>query len=444
MKKKGGSKERLREVIMKQVLPPEAQNNPEDIKQFTELSDIIATVILESGVISEIKKKWVWSPAELDVIKKKIESLLREKNKTMYFLPDDEVDEVLPRIATILSSPKSIHFLKEIGDIDIEEYSFTDVIPKKAKVYVILGMGCTAEVDMEKAKNTQERECKLKARNTIEEQLCETSLIEVYEKSEMKQVREFYANKFELPKQDVFVLCETSLYKVVSRMAKQLVLDAIPYSDYVLSPPFDKFGLKTVNAIIQDILMDNKVYVYGFSYGGSMANKLAMKLQAYAATSQIFMEKQKRNLIITTCGSPIIAEFETIKDINIRNYLHLGDGRVDWIHKQKEPALSELTERIDIPSMDGYWLSTISRTNPSVTWIDRYVSDGIRFIDKVSKNKKQKDNLATMVHNKGYPGIKNIREDEFKEGIPTTPSESLRAASRLPGPSGSKVHYHFS
>jgi hypothetical protein len=420
MKKKGGSKEkqRLREVIIKQLLPSQIQNNPEVIKEFTELSDIIATVILESGVISEIKKKWVWSPAELDVIKEKIESLLREKNKTMYFVPDDEVDEVLPRIATILSSSTSIHFLKKIGDIDIEEYSFKDVIPKKAKVYVILGMGCTAEGDMEKVKNAQERECKLKARNEIQEQLCETSLIEIYEKSEMKQVREFYANKFDLPIQDVFVLCETNLYKVVSRMAKQVVLGAIPYSDYVLSQPFDKSVEKTVNAIIQGIRMDNKVYVYGFSYGGSMANKLAMKLQAYTAINQIFMEKQKRNLIITTCGSPIIAEFETIKDINIRNYLHLGDGRVDWIHKQKEPALSELTERIDSPSMHGYWLSTVSRTNPSVTWIDKYVSDGIRFIDKVSKNKKQKVSLATMVHSSGYPGITTIRENEFKKGIP--------------------------
>jgi hypothetical protein len=411
-KKKGGSedKQKLIDFLFTHLLGSDVKKNHDVIKQLTPILYNIAVVIIESGVLSEAKK-WLWSS---DRVKEKITTLLEEKNKTLHYVADNEAKTLFSRVASILSSPESIRFLKNIGDIDIEDYTFSDVTPKQAKVYIILGSGCAVEGNMEKVKNTTERQCKRRARNETQEKWCETSLAETYEQSELKRQRENYAEKFDLPKENVFILCETSMYKVVSRMAKQLVMGAIPYSHLVLSQPFDKMGEKTVLSIIQDILTDNKVYVYGFSYGGSMANKLAVKLQAYAMTDPIFMEKQKWNLIMTTCGSPIIAEFETIKDINIHNYLHVGDGRVDWIHKEKEPTLVEFTERIDRPN-GGYWLSTVSSTNPSVTWIDRYTRDGIRFIDHVAKSKNV--DMAQMVHNMGYLDIEVMRENEFRAGV---------------------------
>jgi hypothetical protein len=283
-----------------------------------------------------------------------------------------------------------------------EALAFRDITPSKLKLYFILRSGCRTETNIEKIQKQNQSP---------------DSLAETYENSKLKEDRLDISETFSIPEENVTIFCEQGLFNIVMNMASEFAIGKF------FSSKLEGDAIQLVESIKHDIASGNIVYIYGYSYGGAIANKIATVLQR---DSKELLDKLKNQLFITTCGSPFIANFDSINQINITNYLHIGDGIVKTYSGQVEPDINELEETLEINNVKKSFQATPPKNDSSVIWVKNERSKkwpGISNLLGMS--------LSNYIHNHGYDGLelvkKPILDEKLKE---VTPIEESTIASQ--------------
>ena len=149
----------------------------------------------------------------------------------------------------------------------------------------------------------------------------------------------------------------------------------------VVSRHFDRMPLSTkpsgyrftvLKQIVDDIINNKKVYVYGHSFGGAIVNQIAEELQ------KLLNDTQQQNLFMATYGSIYISPKELVLNINIKNYIHLGDVSVKQNKRNiTEPTLQVFNENSKIIDRDKTDCPT-----PNSTWN----CIGIKYMNDITQN----------------------------------------------------------
>jgi hypothetical protein len=299
-----------------------------------------------------------------------------------------------------------------------ESMIFRDVTPTFKRFYKIYGMGCDASIEQ-----------------NIEN-------VDRYKKSTLKNIKLQFVNELKLNEEDVQIVCDKSIraihniYVLWSNKPSQLDVIVQQSLPLVKSQVFTDL----VNNILQDLKQGKRVYVNGHSFGGAIANNLAVKMQEILRDSgadNTLKNNITKNFKINAFGSIFVAPFEKTKDIPITNYLAVGDV-AQKLNNMTEPMPNEFGNMQSINDVNAYLdVLRITRGNElkktinlisqgainfnklmvyfkrkekeqqsSVVWIDHYMNANERLIDRFIREKG--DEPSGTFGNKLEWGIHNL------------------------------------
>jgi hypothetical protein len=251
-----------------------------------------------------------------------------------------------------------------------------------------------------------------------------------YRFSRVKKLKQELAKEMNLNEEDVEIICENR-WNAYYNIATKVFINYLPLTSD------SKFKNMLFN-VLQDLKAGKKVYITAFSFGSALANQLAMKLQELFESDTID-ETTKQNIMtklkINAYASINIAPVEKIKNINITNYLFLGDNLAQRFNHQIEPDPRDITHLRTLqgkevaeeiwnkvlyepaPANTTSWNFMGSTTpeiftrfykesekerNSSVIWIDHYIDRDTRFIDYFYEKYgavELKKKLSPIIHN---------------------------------------------
>lgn len=262
---------------------------------------------------------------------------------------------------------------EEAGFID------KDPIPTNIKFYKIFGLGCDVRIERNiqtASSYNNAKVLKFEQKKIAELVKCNTDDVTIV------------CNSFIDPISNIISLwaSNTLTYGLLSKNLNNLE-KTNEFQNLLNSVTFNLNNDSVYNGI-------KRVYVHGDSFGGAMANQLAIVLQNKANLDKDFMQKMKSKLVIRTFGSIFIPPFNSIKDVNITNYLALNDV-AQRLNFQTEPKHEEITEKYNIGTVEyRYNIGTVEYidytganffikikskdNNDSVVWIDHYTDDNYK------------------------------------------------------------------
>jgi hypothetical protein len=214
-------------------------------------------------------------------------------------------------------------------NFDTLKFQDKDPIPTNIKFYKIFGLGCDISIE----RNFQAALSYQNAKKYISEQKkiakmvkCNTDDVTIVCNSFIDPISNIISLWFS--KMLTYGLLSKNLNNLENTNEFKNLLNSVTF--YLNKGSLDNDNIK-------------KVYVHGHSFGGAMANQLAIVLQNKANLDKDFMEKMKSKLVIRTFGSIFIPPFNSIKDVNITNYLALNDV-AQRLNFQTEPKPNEITK----------------------------------------------------------------------------------------------------
>ena len=280
---------------------------------------------------------------------------------------------------TPLATQKSTRLVGENNktlDVNFDTLGFLDKTPihTNIKFYKILGLGCDLSIE----RNLQTASSYNNAKGYI---------------SEQKKIAELVKCNTD----DVTIVCNSfidPISNIISLWSSKMLTYGLLSKNLNNLENTKEFQnlLHSVTFYLNNDSLNNdsikRVYVHGDSFGGAMANQLAIVLQNKANLDEDFMQKMKSKLVIRTFGSIFIPPFDSIKDVNITNYLALNDV-AQRLNFQTEPKHEKITERYNIGTVEyrynigpveyidymgsNFFIKIKSKdNNDSVVWIDHY------------------------------------------------------------------------
>jgi len=261
-------------------------------------------------------------------------------------------------------------------NFDTLKFQDKDPIPTNIKFYKIFGLGCDISIE----RNFQAASSYKNAKKLISEQKeiaklvkCNTDDVTIVCNSFIDPISNIISLWFS--KMLTYGLLSKNLNNLENTNEFKNLLNSVTF--YLNKGSLDNDNIK-------------KVYVHGDSFGGAMANQLAIVLQNKANLDKDFMEKMKSKLVIRTFGSIFIPPFDSIKDVNITNYLALNDV-AQRLNFQTEPKPNEITEKYNTGTVEyRYYIGPVE-------YID-YM--GSNFFIKIKKPKGEKDSVVWIDHYK--------------------------------------------
>jgi len=253
-------------------------------------------------------------------------------------------------------------------------FIYKDPIPTNIKFYKIFGLGCENNIE----RNFQAALSYQNAKKYISEQKeiaklvkCNTDDVTIVCNSFIDPISNIISLWFS--KMLTYGLLSKNLNNLENTNEFKNLLNSVTF--YLNKGSLDNDNIKNV-------------YVHGDSFGGAMANQLAIVLQNKANLDKDFMEKMKSKLVIRTFGSIFIPPFDSIKDVNITNCLALNDV-AQRLNFQTEPKPNEITEPYNTGTVEyRYYIGPVEyidymgsnfyikfkqkENNDSVVWIDHY------------------------------------------------------------------------
>ena len=130
-----------------------------------------------------------------------------------------------------------------------------------------------------------------------------------------------------MPEQNIIIICRNTIKALKTIAATYLNIDPLHNS---------KFISKFADELYNDAKDGNKILVYGNSYGGAIANKVAVELSKKKDISSL-------DISIATFGSIYIAKF--IPNVNLLNYIHLGDVAYK-LNKIQDDSYNDLNKEL--------------------------------------------------------------------------------------------------
>jgi hypothetical protein len=285
-----------------------------------------------------------------------------------------------------------------------ENEIFRDITPTSKKFYQIYGMSCD---------------------NNIERNI---ENVNVYKESKLKEIKLKFVNELKLNEEDVHLVCDKrtrAIHNIIALwLNKQNTFGELFHQSLPLN--HSRVFTNIVDNIIEDLKQGNQVYVNGNSFGGAIANHLAIQMQEMLnaiSTDDSLKTNISKNFKISAFGSIFVAPFEKIKDINITNYLALGDV-AQKLNNIPEPGPNELgtLQKINDPeawedimnifdkgevmkttylikqgnydilrTLNVYFKRKEKEQQSSVVWIDHYLNEKERFIDRYIEKYQAED-----------------------------------------------------
>jgi len=170
---------------------------------------------------------------------------------------------------------------------------------KNTKVYIIVGLGCASVL-------TNDRE------------------IQKYKNS--------YAEYSGISSSNIIVVCRKTIHALTTIASTYLNIEPFHNS---------KFINDLANILYDDAMNGNKVLVYAHSYGGAIANKVAVELNKKENISSL-------DLFIATFGSIYIVNYAN--KVKLLNYIQLGDVAFK-LNKIKDDVYDDLNK--DLKAKNG-------------------------------------------------------------------------------------------
>jgi hypothetical protein len=154
----------------------------------------------------------------------------------------------------------------------------------------------------------------------------------------------------------------------------------IPFTGQLFVPLVDDpFFIELLDEIMNLIKNNKKLLIQGHSFGGAILNRIAIDINRNYKNEEITKE-QINNITFKTMGSIFIPNISLIQDINIENYLFLGDvaqrlnGRYEEspqnINKFKTCNYGKIEDKYE-----AYTKISEKKPNDSVIWLDAYLYD---------------------------------------------------------------------
>lgn len=123
-----------------------------------------------------------------------------------------------------------------------------------------------------------------------------------------------------------------------------------------------------VAKIIVDAKLFDKILIFGTCYGGAIANRIAEELELELQKKSI-LSKNLSKILIATFGSIYIAKNTDISNINILNYLGIGDISEKCLGINFKDLINESNGKISIKKNNSIKPKESSRLNPLITEI---------------------------------------------------------------------------